>query len=134
MNGGVSLAVWMSGATRELNNYRLAADAAEDSPSRFVWHKLLNAANTRVTIDIIAGASAGGLNGTVLAKAIAMQEDLPDIKTLWFDRAVVSAGKLLALNPLGVIAQIIARRKVARLVRPERAREKARVVTAARRS
>jgi predicted acylesterase/phospholipase RssA len=100
MNGGVSLAVWMSGVTHELNNCRLEAQVAcKATSSRSAWADILRAANTTVTIDLIAGASAGGLNGTVLAKAIARHEDLPDMLCLWLERATISAEKLLAIDP-----------------------------------
>jgi predicted acylesterase/phospholipase RssA len=101
MNGGVSLAVWMSGVTHELNNCRLAPHvAAPTASSRSVWAEILAKANTTVTIDLIAGASAGGLNGTVLAKAIARNEDLPDVRPLWLEGASLSAHKLLATDPM----------------------------------
>jgi predicted acylesterase/phospholipase RssA len=101
MNGGVSLAVWMSGATHELNNCRVAddLDSLPDS-SRAAWRAILARVNTKVVIDCVAGASAGGLNGTVLARAIARERDLGPLDHLWFERAALTAGKLLPENPV----------------------------------
>ncbi len=57
-NGGVSLAVWMAGVTHEIDRLRRA-----EGP----WRDLCRDANATVVVDIIAGTSAGGLNGTLLA-------------------------------------------------------------------
>ena len=97
MNGGVSLAVWMSGATHELNNCRLGDVADENSDaSRRAWAAILARAGIDVVVDVVAGASAGGLNGTVLAKAVATGRDLPAaLRTLWFEQAALSSEHLL---------------------------------------
>src|SRR5208282_3404322 len=44
----------------------------------------------RVIVDVIAGASAGGINGTMLARALS--HDLPTVRLrdLWLDHADVS--------------------------------------------
>ena len=103
MNGGVSLAVWMSGATHELNNCRVAHDpAAPPGSRRAAWRAILARANTEVVVDFVAGASAGGPNGTVLARAIATRRDLLPLDALCFERAALRAGKLLPENPVGV--------------------------------
>jgi predicted acylesterase/phospholipase RssA len=60
----------------------------------------LDAAHTQVTIDLAAGASAGGLNGTTLARAIALGRELPSLKGLWTDRASLTFGRLLRLPSL----------------------------------
>ena len=56
MNGGVSLAVWMGGVTRELDRVRRAE-------SDSVYAELLELTASTARIDVIAGASAGGING-----------------------------------------------------------------------
>jgi predicted acylesterase/phospholipase RssA len=78
MNGGVSLAVWMGGVAHELDLLRRAASGAGSGTLRPQWYddeifqKWASAcAGRRVVIDIIAGTSAGGINGTLLAAAIA---------------------------------------------------------------
>ncbi|HKG45862.1 MAG TPA: patatin-like protein [Pyrinomonadaceae bacterium] len=39
--------------------------------------------NTRFVIDILSGSSAGGINAIYLAKALANDQDLDELKTLW---------------------------------------------------
>lgn len=74
MNGGVSLAVWMGGATCELDRLRRADGA---------YGRLLDLTLTEARIDVIAGASAGGINGAVLALAIARRTTAEKIRGLW---------------------------------------------------
>jgi predicted acylesterase/phospholipase RssA len=44
-------------------------------------------ASLRVVIDIVAGTSAGGINGIVLAKALAQCLRQDPLRTVWFDDA-----------------------------------------------
>jgi patatin-related protein len=44
----------------------------------------------RVVVDIIAGASAGGINGTMLARAICHDLPMRPLRALWLDNADVS--------------------------------------------
>ena len=81
MNGGVSLAVWMGGVTRELDRVRRADGA---------YGELLRLTRARARIDVIAGASAGGINGAVLAMAIARGADVSDIRELWMDEGSIA--------------------------------------------
>lgn len=95
--GGVSLAIYMHGNTKELHRL-VRASTRPDTPagglsaSERVYRDLLAAkaeqegVRTRVVIDIIAGTSAGGINGIYLAKALA--HDLPQdaLRDLWFER------------------------------------------------
>jgi len=74
MNGGVSLAVWMGGVTRELDRVRTGDGA---------YGQLLDLTETDACIDVIAGASAGGINGAVLALAIARRTSVDAIRRLW---------------------------------------------------
>jgi predicted acylesterase/phospholipase RssA len=84
MNGGVSLAVWMGGVTRELDRVRRS-----DSP----YGQMLDLTNTEARIDVIAGASAGGINGAVLALAIARGTNVDGIRELWMTNGDI--GRLL---------------------------------------
>jgi predicted acylesterase/phospholipase RssA len=97
MNGGVSLAVWMGGVTAELDRLRrchMSTDS-DDDPTQ-AWKKILAASRRpRVVVDTIAGSSAGGLNGTLLATAIAHGVPLPDLKSLWLSDATLTAGRLI---------------------------------------
>ncbi len=98
--GGVSLAVYMHGVTKEV--WRLArasrsfhAGQAPADPHEHAWHSLFKAAERdqqvrlRVLPDIIAGASAGGINGVFLAQAIATGQSLEPLTDLWLDNADV---------------------------------------------
>ena len=96
--GGVSLAVYMHGVTKEI--WRMArasrdlCDAlhqppAERTPAASVYQEILEACRTeadmhvRVLPDIVAGASAGGINGVFLAQAIETGQSLDPLTELW---------------------------------------------------
>lgn len=89
MNGGISLAVWMGGVTSEIDALRRASFGLKaDEDSTFdLWQMLIGGLRTRVIVDIIAGASAGGINGAVLATAIARGRALPNLRETWIDTA-----------------------------------------------
>lgn len=140
--GGVSLAIYMHGATKELHRLvrasaRLAGDAGAgtapegagaaarvqgeasaeavgglnavadpvDNPTETVWRELLAAkareedVRTRVVIDLIAGTSAGGINGVYLAKALAHDLSQEALRDLWFERGDIGV-LLRGLRPL----------------------------------
>jgi patatin-related protein len=92
--GGISLAVYMHGITKEIWRLLRASkafhDSAEPSPgSETVYRDLLahmaeiSGVKVRVFADIIAGASAGGINGVFLAQAIATGQSLEPLADLW---------------------------------------------------
>jgi patatin-related protein len=96
--GGVSLAVYMHGITKEV--WRLArasrayfAGEAAGAGSEAVYRSLLAAieedaeVRLRVLVDIVAGASAGGINGVFLANAVATGQSLEPLTDLWLERA-----------------------------------------------
>jgi patatin-related protein len=109
--GGVSLAVYMHGVTKELHKLVRASrrfdevddlDAPNpfsdnthaksdiDSDSEAAYFEALRSmakAGRRlsVTIDIVSGTSAGGINGVVLAKALARDATQEQLKRLWID-------------------------------------------------
>lgn len=79
MTGGVSLAVWMGGVTAEL--YRAQAGTG-------VYGELAEALDLRVHIDVISGTSAGGLNGVLLAAALARRlpaEEMASVARVWLE-------------------------------------------------
>jgi len=114
--GGVSLAIYMHGITKEIlklvrasSTLHRMTDRAERANATFadfvnrgdpeydseaVYFELLRElgrkVELRVIVDIIAGASAGGINGTMLARALS--HDLPTarLRDLWLDNADVS--------------------------------------------
>lgn len=98
--GGVSLAVYMHGVTKELwklaraSRAFLAGDRVPGGVEG-VYHKLLqrieqqHRLRLRVLTDIVAGASAGGINGVFLAQAIHSGQSLEPLTELWLERADV---------------------------------------------
>jgi patatin-related protein len=152
--GGVSLAVYMHGVTKEL--YKLvrasrqfdqdrdtdtvAIDAAgrfpapaeqpADAPVEFdtepVYYAALAKLQARTpisaAIDVIAGTSAGGINGVFLARAVAQGRSLNGLRSLWIKegdlegllkgRALVPAPRRARmLSKLGVALARLVREK-----------------------
>src|SRR5438445_7850416 len=114
--GGVSLAVYMHGITKEIlklarassavhgitdrNKRRAAtffdlrdpADPEYDTES--VYFDLLRdigrTVELRVIVDIVAGASAGGINSTMLARALTHDLPMSGLRDLWLRDADVT--------------------------------------------
>ena len=84
MTGGVSLAVWMGGVSLELDRLRREVPGS-------VYRELCRLAEIRPVVDIVAGTSAGGLNGTLLASATAWESDLEDLRSVWLSAADFAA-------------------------------------------
>jgi predicted acylesterase/phospholipase RssA len=105
LNGGVSLAVWMGGVVKELDIASRASRETEPSvPPEDVehwkrWKALLDARDLRLEIDIIAGTSAGGLNGALVATSQGAGAPAPSLRRLWSDSADLSIGKLIPPDP-----------------------------------
>jgi patatin-related protein len=100
--GGISLAVYMHGVTKELWKLLRASRAVTGghdgvglSASEAVYARLLQTIQNehglrlRVLSDIVAGASAGGINSVFLAQAIHSGESLEPLTELWLERADV---------------------------------------------
>ena len=98
--GGVSLAIYMHGITKEVWKLLRASEARTRSEepdagtreqtawdTEIVYAALLDALgphlDLRVLVDIVAGASAGGINGILLAHAIAGGHDMEPLRDLW---------------------------------------------------
>ena len=96
--GGSSLCIYMHGITKEIN--RLVSASASragangtTSGSERVYVDLLEklagsgeeAPDLRVIVDVIAGTSAGGINGIFLGKALAGNRSQDPLRDLWFD-------------------------------------------------
>jgi patatin-related protein len=118
--GGVSLAVYMHGICKEILKLVRASSAlhaindreartqadflgqaaapAAECDSETVYFELLRdlgrRVELRVIVDVIAGASAGGINGTMLARALSHDLPMWPLRALWLDKADV--GELLA--------------------------------------
>ena len=98
--GGVSLAVYMHGITREIWHLIRASKAHLDgSPteggSEIAYRELLelieakSGTRIRILTDIISGASAGGINGVFLAQAIVAGQSLEPLTDMWLNNADV---------------------------------------------
>lgn len=95
--GGVSLAVYMHGVTKELwklarASRNLHGGAGELTPSEEVYLQFLRdieaeGLRVRVLPDILAGASAGGINAVFLAQAIHSGQSLEPLTELWLKHA-----------------------------------------------
>jgi patatin-related protein len=100
--GGISLAVYMHGITKEIWHLARASHAhhagtGAEGGTAAVYRELLGeiedraGLRVRVLADIVAGASAGGINGVFLAQAIATGQSLDPLTELWLTSADVEA-------------------------------------------
>ncbi len=111
LTGGVSLVVYLHGVSKELlklvraSRAYHARDATDGRPGEAysdsctgrevdterIYFDLLKALGSqidmRVMIDVIAGASAGGVNGIVLARALAHDLDIDSHRAMWLEHA-----------------------------------------------
>jgi patatin-related protein len=93
--GGISLAVYMHGVTKEVWKLARASTLPREalSPSEAVYADMLadiaarSGVNVCVLPDIVAGASAGGLNGVFLAQAIHTGQSLEPLTHMWLEMA-----------------------------------------------
>jgi patatin-related protein len=114
--GGVSLAVYMHGITKEILKLVRASkalhaigDLQQRASAAFfdghdwtdaeydtepIYFELLREigrhVELRVIVDIIAGASAGGINGTMLARALSHDLRIGKLRELWLENADVT--------------------------------------------
>jgi patatin-related protein len=101
--GGSSLAIYMHGVTKEVNKLLTASAAratggAAGSATERVYTELLDAmadsgpdgTDLRVLVDVIAGTSAGGINGIFLGKAVARNRSQDSLRDIWFNRGDMS--------------------------------------------
>ena len=114
--GGVSLAIYMHGITKEILKLARASsavhgirDRAKRRAAEFfdvcdpadpefdteeIYFELLReigrTVELRVIIDIVAGASAGGINSTMLARALSHDLPMHRLRDLWLDNADVT--------------------------------------------
>src|SRR5579863_9355869 len=114
--GGISLAVYIHGVSKEILKLVRASSALHDIRDRTarshatfaerpearrgaydtesIYFELLREigrkVDLRVIVDIIAGASAGGINGTMLARALAHDLPIDRLRDLWLEEADVT--------------------------------------------
>lgn len=77
--GGVSLAVYIYGVTLEFERLVRASTGAEEN----AWTEVLRQAGVTATVDIVSGASAGGINGILLGKALATGAEMRRARSIW---------------------------------------------------
>ena len=83
LNGGVSLAVWMGGAVLELD--RLTKDTS-------VYGQLLALAGCTARADVIAGTSAGGINGAALALSqVNPSAEIRSLRDVWVEQGRIES-------------------------------------------
>ncbi len=99
--GGVSLAIYMHGVTKEIWKLARASKAFHSSDPKpltgieRIYADLLahveehDEVRLRVLPDILTGASAGGINAVFLAQAIHSGQSLEPLTDLWLDNADV---------------------------------------------
>jgi patatin-related protein len=90
MNGGVSLAVWISGVTIELHHV-VQASRAETREQWPEYAAVLDLLQAQARIDVVAGTSAGGLNGGFLALGLVRDCELSGMRELWRDHGDLGA-------------------------------------------
>ena len=114
--GGISLAVYIHGVSKEIlklvrasSALHAIADRKQRSQALFfdqnergnpeydseaVYFDLLRAigrnVELRVIVDVISGASAGGINGVLLARALSHDLPMGRIRDLWLENADVT--------------------------------------------
>ena len=113
--GGVSLAVYMHGVTKEIlklvrasrdyhtyTNRRhadvsyadVAAQRNEPADTEQTYFDLLRiigqTLDLRIVVDVIAGASAGGINGVILARALAHDLSIDPLRDFWLKHSDVA--------------------------------------------
>jgi patatin-related protein len=97
--GGVSLAVYMHGITREIWHLARASeghhagraprDGVESVYAGMLEQAAKDGQSVRILVDILAGASAGGINAIFLADAIASGSSFEPLTELWLEAADV---------------------------------------------
>lgn len=85
LNGGVSLAVWMSGVISEIDAVRFDGRPEPGDLTPPVYRRLCQELALDVQTDIIAGTSAGGLNGALLAAGVVTGRRVSGIRDTWLE-------------------------------------------------
>jgi patatin-related protein len=81
MYGGVSLAIYMNGVASEL--FRAVR-------GRGVYKLFKALTDSDVVVDVVSGASAGGINGMFLAFALCNEREFSECAALWRDRGGIA--------------------------------------------
>lgn len=92
ITGGVSLAIWMGGVARELNLLLHHGEPASE-PARRVrsrYRALQDLVGVDVTLDVLSGTSAGGINAAILGLANVNGLDIGQLRELWLKEGALS--------------------------------------------
>ncbi|WP_233576299.1 patatin-like protein [Saccharopolyspora rhizosphaerae] len=90
MRGGASMAVWIGGAVSEIN--RLRESLGDDAGSEHPWASLARLAGYRsAAVDVLAGASAGGLNAALLSATLVHGLPFDEMRRMWVQLADLEA-------------------------------------------
>ncbi|WP_341705062.1 patatin-like protein [Ferrovibrio sp.] len=163
--GGVSLAIYMHGVTKEVLKLARASKVFHSLPkdngrgtarfadhvragdpeydSEHVYFELLQElgrhVDLRVVVDVISGASAGGINGIILGRALAHDLRIDHFRDLWLRESDVSRlldpekrasrWSKLYMRPL---LWLMARSRLGRLLADEEVRQKISMFTRSR--
>ena len=83
MYGGVSLAMYENGVAQEL--FRATKGESNGTPGPYDLIKCL--IDSDIVVDVLSGASAGGINGIFLGYALANGKDFRVVADLWRNKA-----------------------------------------------
>jgi hypothetical protein len=88
MTGGVSLCIWMGGIARELNLLLHSGNKASELARRVqgCYQDLLDLLSVDVSVDVLSGTSAGGINAAILGLANVHNSDIGSLRELWLDQ------------------------------------------------
>jgi predicted acylesterase/phospholipase RssA len=84
--GGVSLAIYIYGVVFEF----LRAVRAAQQLEKNAYSAIFDQTHSRLTVDIVSGTSAGGINGVLLSKALCnglSTRSFERVRSLWLSAA-----------------------------------------------
>jgi predicted acylesterase/phospholipase RssA len=90
-SGGVSLAVWMGGVAHELSRLCASSPLQRAEPACGFYQDLLGLTRSTPSVDVLAGTSAGGINGAALALALARGGDVAPLREVWLEHGDLDA-------------------------------------------
>ena len=88
MTGGVSLCIWMGGVARELNLLLHSGNGASEQARRVqgCYQGLLDILSVDVSVDVLSGTSAGGINAAILGLANVHNSDIGSLREMWLEQ------------------------------------------------
>lgn len=86
--GGVSLAIYIYGVVLEFLRAVRAWEHEDWEHDKNPYHDILKETDSKIVVDIISGTSAGGINGVLLAKALASglnSQSFGMLRSVWLE-------------------------------------------------